>query len=1087
MPEKKSTDPCAIGGSQALYSSSRILKELGDASEFAEIDSLVKKTADQLQANQPQFMSSKDIEGQIAEAIARSTIYGGDPDVYLNILKTADLNNPEVMATFSNLMLRQQVTMHGMHAAKNKQVSLAKQISDGVDSGLDEVRIQELEMQLTSTNAQFRNYMAYNSVLGTGASKLLSQRKSTNIGKAFDLLTTKLGDKYKASLDGEAFLKENNLNADARVKLEADAKDLKTDIDEELDIISGEDLQARIDADQTKLNEQAAEIDKLKKELELRQKELKDLDTKPADDPRSNAIKRDLEVKEKDLTDAQELKDLRAEIKRLKGKGKDITDATNRLKTKTKKKADELNERIKISEVKTKELYDRFVDQNLGSKRARDFAKRLYFAAQEGREDAVMHMAAKLTQRSGWTKFLDASLQWFMGSILSGPPSFVLNGLSPVLSRNLMKIERATGALLSGNTDLLKATMSMDSMFGSVRKALHMGGMSIKSDTETLLGGARSMDPEITGESLGAFHSSNFKKDSFFSSEPMAPIMNTINFLTRLPFRINGGVDVINKTFAVDNYLNTHYKMEGIGKNLRGDELAAYIDKNVRKMYNEDGSLFSEERMMKAYAKKALEKGFDETDPNAIGRKHLEYMQEEMGKIGNDLTEMDTLARRAEDFARETTFTGEPGAITNILNQLRDHIPVTKFLLPFVNTPMQVLNFGWRRTLPGVILQDIAPRIFKGTKQARLDFAKLGPIEQAAYRGRLATAVASSGALMYYASSNRDAVTGGGPRNPAERQALEATGWQPYSFVTTDEEGNKTYYSYQRADPFATMIGIVADIAEFADMNPKSEGELSESMIGLSYAIVENMTDKSFLRGLNNVLNVFSDPETYIPKTLKDVGAGMAVPMFIDKMKNYDNEILIRENRTIVDAILRKLPIKSEQIPPKRTFLGEAVYKQNPLGLAGIANPIYISSKRNDIVDAKIQDMLYGFSMPPHNFINHKDTNMRDFYNKEGRQAYDRFLEETSTLELGGRNLRAALKGLFKSKMFKAVEQNYLAGREAGVTGTEDPRVRLTKQIITRYRVVARRKILPEFPELEQKVRTLKQQTRQLRNPIPTL
>jgi len=1087
MPEEKSNNPCAIGGSKALYSSARILKDLGDASEFADIDALVKKTADQLQASQPQFMSPKDIEGQIAEAIARSTIYGGDPDVYLNILKTADLNNPEVMATFSNLMLRQQVTMHGMTSSKNKQVSLSKQISDGVDSGLDEVRIQELEMQLTDTNAQFRNYMAYNSVLGTGASRLLSQRKSVNIGKAFDLLTTKLGDKYKSSLDGEAFLKENRLNADSRVKLEADAKDLKTDIDEELDIISGDDLQVRIDKDQTKLNTQAAEIDKLKTELDTRQKEIKDLETKPTDDPRSNAIKKELKVKEKDLADSQELTGIRTEIKKLKSKGKDITEATNRLKNKTKQKSQELNERIKISEVTTKKLYNTFVDQNLGSKRARVFAKRLYLAAQDGREDAVMHMAAKLTQRSGWTKFLDASLQWFMGSILSGPPSYVLNGLSPVLTRNLMKIERATGALLSGNTELLKATMSLDSMFGSVGKALRMGNMAIKSDTETLLGGARSMDPEITGESVGAFHSSNFKQTSFLGSEPMAPIMNTINTITRLPFRINGAVDVINKTFAVDNYLNTHYKMQGISKNLRGDELAAYVDKNVRKMYNDDGSLFSEERMMKAYAKKALDKGFDETDPNAIGRKHLEYMQDEMGKIGNDLTEMDTLARRAEDFARETTFTGKSGEITNILNKLRDHIPVTKFLIPFVNTPMQILSFGWRRTLPGVVLQDIAPRIFKGTQQARLDFSKLGPIEQAAYRGRLATAVASSGALMYYASSNRDAITGGGPRNPAERKALEATGWQPYSFVTKSDDGTTSYYSYQRADPFSTMIGIVADIAEFAEMNPRSEGEISESMIGLSYSIVENMTDKSFLRGLNNVLNVFSDPETYIPKTLKDVGSGLAVPMFLDKIKNYDNEILIRENRTIVDAILRKLPIKSEQIPPKRTFLGEAVYKQNPLGLAGIANPIYISSKRNDIVDAKIQDMLYGFSMPATNYINHKDTDMRDFYNKDGKQAYDRFMEETSTIELDGRNLRASLKGLFKSNMFKGVERNYLEGLKAGVSGTEDPRVRLTQHIISRYRRGAKRNILSEFPELEQTVRTLKQQTRQLRNPIPTL
>ncbi len=1094
MPEETNTNPCAIGGKTALYSSTRILQKLGDASEFAEIDELVKKTADQLQTEQPRFMGSEDVADQISEAIARAEIYGGDPDIYIQILRTADLNNPEVMATFSNLMLRQQVTFHGMSAAKNRQVSLAKQITDGVDNGMDEVKIKDLEMQLTEANAQFRNYMTYNSVLGTGASRLLSQRKSKNLGKVFDLLTTDLDDRYRRSLDGEAFLKENRINSESRAKMESDVKDLDEQASTGLNQSDVDELKARIENDEVKIKADAEEIKKLKQALAERQKELDQLETKPKEDPRTESLTTEIEVKEQDLKDAQELKDLRAEIKRLKEKGQDASPAVVRLKTKANKKAAEIKERIKVSDIKTKKLYNGFVEQNLGSQKARTFAKRLYFAAQDGREDAVLHAAAKLTQRSGWTKFLDAGLQFFMGNILNGPPSYVLNGLSPVLSRSLLKLERATGAMLSGNTDLLKAHMTLDSMFGNVRKALSMGVKALKSDTETLLGGARSMDPEVSGESLGAFHVSNFK-NKFLTSEPMIPIMNTINTLTRLPFRINGAADVINKTFAVDNYLNTHYRMEGLSKIRKGElsveELGSYVDTNVRRMYNEDGSLFSEERMMKAYAKRALDEGFDETDPNAIARKHAQFMEEKLTDIqknGGDLNEMDRLARRAEAFARESTFTGEPGAITNILNSLRDRVPLTKFLIPFVNTPMQVLKFGWQRTLPGVLIGDIAPRILKGTKKARLDFAKLGPIEQAAYRGRIATAVASSGALVYFASNNRDMITGGGPRNKDERRALEATGWQPYSFVTTDDEGNKTYYSYQRADPFATMIGIVADIAEFAEMNPRSDNELSASMSALAFTIAENMTDKSFLRGLNNVLNIAGDPETYIPKTFKDVGSGFAVPMFVDKLKNYESEILIRENRSIVDAILRKIPIAEENVPPKRTFLGEAVYKQNPFGLLGIANPLYVSSQRNDIVDQKIQDMLPRFSLPPNNYINHGDTDMRNFYNEEGRQAYDRFLELTSTTEIGGRNLRTALKGLFKSRAFKNAEQNYLIAQQTGEPGVEDPRIALTRRIISRYRRLAKREVLNEFPELQKTVFNLKMQKRRMfNNPIPTL
>ena len=120
--------------------------------------------------------------------------------------------------------------MHGMNTVKNKMKSLSKQIVDGVEKGINEVDIQDLELRLTSTQAQFRNYMAYNSTLGTGASRLLSQRKSSNISKAFDALTENLGDKYKSALDGEAFLQENNINSKLRAKLQDQVKTLDDDI-----------------------------------------------------------------------------------------------------------------------------------------------------------------------------------------------------------------------------------------------------------------------------------------------------------------------------------------------------------------------------------------------------------------------------------------------------------------------------------------------------------------------------------------------------------------------------------------------------------------------------------------------------------------------------------------------------------------------------------------------------------------------------------------------------------------------------------------------------------------------------------------
>lgn len=1087
MPEEStSSNPCFVGGRQALYSSARILKELGDASDFADIDKVVKETAEGLKGEERVF-ASKDIKEQIAEAMVRARLYGGDPDVYLQILRTADLNNPEVVATFSDLMLRQQVTFHGMNAVKGKMASLSKKITDGVESGVKEVDIESLEMQLVNAKAQFRNYVAYNSTLGTGAGRLLAQRKSKNLLQSLDLITKNLDEVHREALDGEVFLRRNEVNANERTKMQDSVDKIDDELSSDLDAISNEDFEARIKSDDEIINLKEQSIANIEADIKARKAQLKESGNKQKGDKFLESQNAKLKEQKQELYELQSIRELRSNVATVRRTRGDVPAANRALRTALEQLRKQLRGKIKASEIKTKEDYALFAEQSLGSKKVRTFAKRFHFASQAGTQEEILHMAAQASKQTGWTKGLNMSLQWFMGSILSGPPSVVLNGVSAALSRTLMRLERFSGALLGGDPELVKAAMTFDASMASIKKAGKLALMSLKSGKDEIIGGARAFDEE---KGLGAFHSSNFKS-RFMNSDPMVQVMNTVNFLTRLPFRINGSVDVINKSLAIDNYLNTHYRMKGLQAGLSGNDLGDYIDKNVRKMYNEDGSLFSEERMTAAYAKKAAKEGYDEADPMAIPRKHAQFIEGKLADIGDDFSEMDALARRAEAFARESTFTGESGQLTNLLNKAREQQPLLKFLLPFVNTPMQVLNFGWRRTLPGVLLHDIAPMLMSKQSKARLAYEAMGPMEKAAYRGRITTAVASTAAMVYYASANRDFVTGGGPRNPKERKALEATGWRPYSFVLTDDEGNKTYISYQRLDPFATMIGLVADIAEFGDMNPNSDDNLIEAGSSLAFTIAENMTDKSFLRGVNNVINIFSEPEVYGPKTVRDIASAMAVPMFIDKIKSTEGEQLIRENRTIVDAILRKLPIAEEMVAPKRTFLGEEVYKQNPLGLLGIANPFYVASKKNDIVDEKIESMLYGFDLPESKYLKSPDTDMREFYNEDGRQAYDRFMELSSTVEMNGQNLRSALKSLFKSNFFKNAEMQYELNVQSGMTGADDPRVKITKNVISRYRAMAKRQVITEFPELQRLVTKIQQhniaQRQQIYNPIPSL
>ena len=753
-----------------------------------------------------------------------------------------------------------------------------------------------------------------------------------------------------------------------------------------------------------------------------------------------------------------------------------------------KARLDENAVALKSSDIRSQKDFADFMAQNIGSQDMITFAKRVNLAASKGNLEQELYNIQNYVQQSGFTKMLNGALQVFTGNILSGPPTAVINALTPAFAGMLKRLETAVGAAMAGDKELLKATVTIHSNFDTIAKAVRMAGASAKANEDVLLKGTQLFDDAVGGvgkhgQALAA-STLGLKDDSLIGS-----VANTLNFLTHLPNRINGSVDTLNKTIQTHAYLSQHFTYEGITRGIKdGAELAKYVDTNVRKMFMDDGSLFSEERLAKSFAITAQKKGLDPTaDPEAFSREYADFIAKNTPR---DSAAMQTLARKAESYAREVTFTAEPGELTRLVNVARDKMPVTRFLLPFVNTPMNVLKFGLSRT-PFGVAKDLAPLVFSKTSKARQAYDALSPIEKAAYNGRMATSVGIAGAITYFMMNNRDFITGGGPRNFQEKKALEATGWRPYSFKIKGKDGKVTYISYQRTDPFATMLSIFADTAETLTLFPERDSSAMEVLAASSYNIIEGLTDRSFLKGLNNLLNIAQDPETYIPKTGRDIISGLAVPMFVDKIKNTEAERMIRETKTLSDAILRKLPIAEEKVSPKMTFLGDPVYVQNPLGLLGVVNPIFISSKKNDIVDKEMSELLHGFSMPSENFINHSSTNMREFENEKGEDAYYRFLKLSSEVTINGRTMREALKGLMKSRGYKQMKEAHALAGESDVM--KDPRIGAINSVLRAYRHKAKQQVGKEFPELRKTADEILYKSRMIRqginpdNPIPSL
>jgi len=750
----------------------------------------------------------------------------------------------------------------------------------------------------------------------------------------------------------------------------------------------------------------------------------------------------------------------------------------------------------------TKKNFDKWLKSRFGNmeKGFDTYVKRRLFAIENETGVDQLQIAKKISEMSLYDKFTNFGVRLFQSNLLSGPATVTLNVAMPLAVRFLKRAERIVGSgigALRGDAaqqQVFKESLKFHTDMEDVARAWAVGTKGASTRTDAFTGGKNpfnegndvlidAADPRVLG----------MEQDS-------APgkVMGWFNWAMNLPFALNAGGDSMNKALAgytrLRQQLRSHAYTDKNWVNKPVDAKEAWIKKSLDQAINKDGSLYTESRILKDFSKQARENILNAPNSRELMQDDLGFANEfaSVTRQNRDrlIEDQDVLKaiEETKEYVREVTFTKvDQGEIVGMVNRMRQKFAPLNLILPFVNTPAQILSFGLKRTPMGFAYDQIAPRLTGKAKMRRAEYEAMNPMQKAEYSGRMATATAGSAALFYFAYLNRDRITGSGPRNPDEVKALRATGWQPNSFVMGDED-NPTYISYQRLDPFATMIGIAADVADYMSMNPEMEPESSEAISALMFTVAESITDKSFLRGFNNALNFVQQPEIYGPKTLRDIGSGLAVPMFVNQVKDIgESEVLIRESRSLTDAILRKMPFTDEMIPPKRTFLGEAIYKQNPLGLLGVMNPVYISSTKNDIVDKTIQELVHGFGMPSTNFTNNDETNMREFYNVEGRQAYDRYLELTSTTEIEGRNLRSALKGLIKSRGFKNLTQAIEEQGGVGQLEEQDPRVKVINRVLSAYRAKAKREMIGEFPELLKTIQDINLKKQQLRNPIPTL
>ena len=640
--------------------------------------------------------------------------------------------------------------------------------------------------------------------------------------------------------------------------------------------------------------------------------------------------------------------------------------------------------------------------------------------------------------------FLDMPTEYWMNSILSGPKTQMVNIMGNALTQVMTTLEAVAGGIASGNMDVVKAVIASWSDSEMFKEAGKFAKQAFKDQDNLLDPSNRAFEEgqraSITGQRIAESPIGGIVSDSAKDS------IDKYASYIRLPSRLLLTSDEFFKQLAYRRAARMKAAMSGIQQGIRDPKaLAGHINKTIDGIVTEGGRMMSEEGLVREASLIADKQGLKGKDKSDFIIKY---------KDDNFNPDSSALMQYSIEEAQYLTFTKElqDKTLGKVIQEATNKIPYLRFVVPFVRTPTNILKFAFERTPFVTVLKEERERLFA-------EFNSTDPILKARARGKVVTGTLTVGALIDVAYNNREYITGGGPSNEREKEALMATGWRPYSIKIGD-----TYFSYQKLDPLATPLGVVADLVETGIREEASfdESLLEHATTSMVLALTRNATNKSYLAGIQMWADALGDPDRYVEKLGRNY-AGSLVPNLISQTADYDTQA-IKETRSVMDAVKRKLGMRGS-LDTKRNILGEEYVAEQWMG-TGFINPIRLSTKKNDPILTEMASLNHAFRNPPANLGGQID--LLEYENDKGQSANDRQLELLKTVKLRGLSLRQTLNKLIKSRNYQRLSPD-------SEPGLPSPRIQQLNSVLTKYRKEARRQMLREYPDLNAQYSSLTQ------------
>jgi len=400
---------------------------------------------------------------------------------------------------------------------------------------------------------------------------------------------------------------------------------------------------------------------------------------------------------------------------------------------------------------------------------------------------------------------------------------------------------------------------------------------------------------------------------------------------------------------------------------------------------------------------------------------------------------------KAEEAGKIMTFQEELGVFGKKGQEFFQGNPVGRAIVPFFKTPWNLVKQAYGERTPLAIF----------TKKYQ-DAIKAGGAEAQMAKSKLASGTFLMGSVMALTSAGK--ITGSYSTDPDVRRAQMNAGWKPKSFVIENKDGSKTYIPYDRVDPFSFLVGASADIAQllkekeyqpYDNTDESYEKRLISSMV---LAFSENTLDKTFLRGVNDMMDALTSGSPYKINRIVQNYSNAIIP-FSGMRRNIANTIdtTVTQTNEVSDYVMENLTVWGKHNAPLidifgRTVKNPAIHMYFPFGApykkAGVTK-----------VDQEILKLAEGTRRAPINRV--RDTIQGVKLTKFEISDITRY--SRGELEMDGRNFFQTVKELMATDGYKRA--------------APDERIDTLRSIANNFDEVAKMWYVDEHPELLQKIK----------------